>query len=976
MTASTAFFIPDTSPLLSYSPCAECASGWIAAYYTRADGYDQTFHEASSISNGSTVAFNITASSLSFVTDAATLCSGSYSINGSGFSSACDNALNSLPGGTHQVIFQSNTSTTTSTSAAGSGSDSTIEFRFYGVSGTVDSSSSSSPSLSNVTLDDTSFGFSSEWDHVVNGSTIGATTANETAAESVQTEQGWYNSSASVTTAFGASANLTFTGETVYLYGATGPAGGEAEVYLDGQLRSTLDLSGPWFASSSLLFMAGGMNGSDTHNLSIVSTGASGQVVLDYAIVTRLADSTTPKNLILILICSAGGVILLLAISVLLYTLLTRRSSRRSQRHPYGNGNGGFTGLSSNDLGSKSSFAGWRKCAETDIGNGPHSPITPLSLSGPTFPLPVKSTPLTGSGSGSGSARGPGAYGQPNGSPPPDYPEYIPYNGPVQALSPPSSAEPPTPPAIAGGSASALSWLKRANSGPHESGPGGSSERLVRPGSSQSYQVELHRQGSTSRSHSHSHSSFSSETSGSLALAHVGTAQAVGVGATRSVARLWPSRSAVPSDFLERDGNNERYGLSAGVSENKSHDAHRAQPQPGHTRGMDPPRPPPLSLASSVQTTAGGSGGALGSTSTLPTSSLSDPTPNGGTTMGGSHHQNQSQNQMTLSSSNYRYDYNYYHNQAQARGQHNPASAIYRHPTSNPHAYPYPNANSKTNTNDIHLAPSDPSASASASFSTPLPSSSVGSVLRRGVSVKSVKTMRSFFSGLLTANPVRSGFSSGSGVPPTPMTSSSREMYPHQYAARPDSDIFPSTLQRSDSTGRMWISPVRRDAVGAGRVSRGSGDKGWDGASERGPGIGAGAGTERIRTPTTAIEGLRTGLPELSGVSGISVSSYPNRSPGSGSGIGSGSGSGSGVARGGRTSRNILPIRPIQPIRSGQADEDNHRNGHRDDGHTLAHAPVHVHDESPAKWVIELDPNSPITASRPGSEMTAYTSGR
>jgi hypothetical protein len=64
MTTSTTFFIPDTSPLLSYSPCANCASGWIAAYYTRADGYDQTFHEASTISNGSTVAFNITGMSL------------------------------------------------------------------------------------------------------------------------------------------------------------------------------------------------------------------------------------------------------------------------------------------------------------------------------------------------------------------------------------------------------------------------------------------------------------------------------------------------------------------------------------------------------------------------------------------------------------------------------------------------------------------------------------------------------------------------------------------------------------------------------------------------------------------------------------------------------------------------------------------------------------------------------------------------
>jgi hypothetical protein len=681
-----------------------------------------------------------------------------------------------------------------------------------------------------------------------------------------------------------------------------------------------------------------------------------------------------PRNLILILICSAGGVILLLATSVLLYIILTRRSSRRSQRHPYGHGNnGGFTGLSSNDLGSKSSFAGWRKCSETDIGNGPHSPITPLSLSGPTFPLPVKSTPLIGSGSGS--ARGPGAYGQPNGSPPPDYPEYIPYNGPIQALSPPSWAEPPTPPAITGGSASAMSWLKRANPGPHV---GGSSEQLVRRDSSQSYQVQLHRQDSSARSRSHSHSSLSSETSGSLALAHVGTARAVGVGATRSVARLWPSRSAVPSDFLDREGN-DRDGFNTGVSENESYHAQRAQPHPGHTRGAEPPRPPPLTLASSVQTTAGGSGGALGSTLTLPTSTVSDPTPNGGTTMGGSHNRNQNQmTQMTRSSSNYRYDYNYCHNQAQALGHnHNPASAIYRHPTSNPYPYPYPNASSKTNNNDTHHAPSDPSASASASFSsTPLPSSSVGSVLRRGVSIKSVKTMRSFFSGLLTANPVGSGSGSASGgVPPTPMTSSSREMYPNQYPARPDSDIFPSTLQRSDSTGRMWISPVRRDAgVGGGRVSRGASEKGWDGASERG--TGTGTGTERIMTPTT-IEGLRTGL---SGVSGISASSYPSRSPRSGSGSGSGSGSTSGSGSGsgfgvlgrGRTSRTILPIRAIQPIRPGQEDEvnrDHHdHNGHSDDSHAHAHAP--------AKWVIELDPNSPITASRPGSEMTAYTSGR
>jgi uncharacterized protein YgiB involved in biofilm formation len=129
-----------------------------------------------------------------------------------------------------------------------------LEFRFHGVSGTIASSSSSSSSLSNVTFDDTSFGYSSNWDHIINGSIVGAaattatatatvTAVNETAAESVVSVGGWYNSSASVTTAFGAVANLTFRGETVYLYGATGTAGGEAEVYLDGQLRSFLDLS-------------------------------------------------------------------------------------------------------------------------------------------------------------------------------------------------------------------------------------------------------------------------------------------------------------------------------------------------------------------------------------------------------------------------------------------------------------------------------------------------------------------------------------------------------------------------------------------------------------------------------------------------------------------------------------------------------------------------------------------------------------
>jgi hypothetical protein len=77
------------------------------------------------------------------------------------------------------------------------------------------------------------------------------------------------------------------------------------------------------------------------------------------------------------------------------------------------------------------------------------------------------------------------------------------------------------------------------------------------------------------------------------------------------------------------------------------------------------------------------------------------------------------------------------------------------------------------------------------STSTPTvssPSSPYG--LRRGVSIKSVKTMRSFFSGLLFNPPLPN-----ETVPPTPAVR-------HQIAARPDSDIFPidiGTVHRSNS---------------------------------------------------------------------------------------------------------------------------------------------------------------------------------
>ena len=55
------FFIPDSSPILSYSPCVHCGGqgeSWQSAYTPRPDGFDQTFHQTTAV--GHTVSFNLT----------------------------------------------------------------------------------------------------------------------------------------------------------------------------------------------------------------------------------------------------------------------------------------------------------------------------------------------------------------------------------------------------------------------------------------------------------------------------------------------------------------------------------------------------------------------------------------------------------------------------------------------------------------------------------------------------------------------------------------------------------------------------------------------------------------------------------------------------------------------------------------------------------------------------------------------------
>ena len=56
---SIPYFVPDTSPIFSYSPCVNCATkgSWQSAYTARGDGYDVTFHQATDWNVS--VAFNV-----------------------------------------------------------------------------------------------------------------------------------------------------------------------------------------------------------------------------------------------------------------------------------------------------------------------------------------------------------------------------------------------------------------------------------------------------------------------------------------------------------------------------------------------------------------------------------------------------------------------------------------------------------------------------------------------------------------------------------------------------------------------------------------------------------------------------------------------------------------------------------------------------------------------------------------------------
>ncbi|RXK34754.1 hypothetical protein M231_07996 [Tremella mesenterica] len=638
----TSFFVPDTSPLWTYG------AGWNPAYARRADGYDQTFHQATA--SGSQVFVNLTSTTFQISSSTTSSCSFDYSINGSSFQSSCPGGstqglIDNLPLGEHQLSLR----------LAASGG-----VELYGIAGQVPLPKGS---YSNSTIDntDSSFSWSAGWTQLISGGTTGQVSNTSVSG---QFDRGTlYNGSAAVTTASTASMEFSFSATGIYLYGVSSPNGGQAEVYLDGQLSNTLDLRSPWMGSSSLLYTKMGLNASVPHKLSLVNNTPGKELVVDYAILTGPTSSTSSgSHPAIIASAVSSAVAVLLIVAVLLYLYITRkrlpRSSTETVSYVFAHG------LSS---GQSKSFV-------------KRSPSTPSSSSGST------------------SAYGP----QPTEhSPPPSYPDYIPYAPPHSSprgnVSRWSAATTVTLPAIVGANPTAAGWLARnpaTVAGVNPSSPTSSSRnsRLLRP-------PPLARRHSKERYDDIALDQFTPRTDISASSVHTPTTPqslihgvTVRAGkATRSVARLFPMRGdSDPSSTY-------------------------TQPPSSYTYESDPYLP--------TVTTAG---------------SLN---PNAHLAMMGRQTPNDGSRSIT----------------------------------------PY----------------------------TPI--SSERHTLRRGVSIKSVKTMRSFFSSLLH----------GAGASPMPDTPALP-----QAAARPDSGIFPLSRNNSTATGRGRASSAGGGGEGGQRGGRRSGGMG------------------------------------------------------------------------------------------------------------------------------------------------------
>ncbi|ODN94353.1 hypothetical protein L198_05212 [Cryptococcus wingfieldii CBS 7118] len=331
----TQMFIPDTAPIYAYSPSSSSSSSssvssnssasWVAAYSPRGDGYDQTFHLAS---GDASVGINITASALSFSLSSSnkssTACPAEYRINASSWSSACpspnqDFVANDLAAGLHQVELRA---------VEGEG-----QLEFMGLGGELDLADG----LGNLTIDDTSPSFvyspSSSWTF---SSSSSSTTSTSNATLSADDLQNSFNSTAHSTLSIGAKVELSFQGETLYVYGMGLEDGGRGEVRVDGVLQGVIDTSGVRKTYSSLLYMGSGFS-AGAHTLSITST-SSNALIIDYALLTTQSSSSSSSTnigLIVGVIIGVSAFLIILGASAYVWMVQRQSSKKGGARYPF-----------------------------------------------------------------------------------------------------------------------------------------------------------------------------------------------------------------------------------------------------------------------------------------------------------------------------------------------------------------------------------------------------------------------------------------------------------------------------------------------------------------------------------------------------------------------------------------------------------------------------------------------------------------
>ncbi|WVW78432.1 hypothetical protein I302_100386 [Kwoniella bestiolae CBS 10118] len=451
---SIPFFISDTSPLFNYTP----SNSWLGAYRPKGDGWDQTFHTTAS--GDAVVSINVTASAIRFQTSSSfssdndkgqpQQCAAEYRINGTDWLDACPKDSNEyvkddLPNGLHMIELRGK---------SGRGME------FMGLEGELPMYISGSAANRTVDNTDAMFNYtaSDQWTPLSTGS-ADQPFSNLTLKTMYEGDglNGFFGGSLAGTTTMGAKVELTFQSEAIYVYGLSGPNSGTAQVSLDGQIQQDINMKNAWETHGALLYVGGGFNPNETHTLSIVNNQQGEQLIVDYALLS--IPQPEEKSHIPLIAGISGGVSLLIILIGLCWLIIVRRNKRRTAssrprqhqaQYAFANGIGKDGPLNSGKTFSTSTLNDWRRPASSLL--SPNTPASGQSLNntgeyiwGTGRPAgldlsatrsPNTNTPGSGTHNQSiNNAQPIQAIPPPFNSPPPDYPDYIPYQPPSPECS-------------------------------------------------------------------------------------------------------------------------------------------------------------------------------------------------------------------------------------------------------------------------------------------------------------------------------------------------------------------------------------------------------------------------------------------------------------------------------------------------------------------------------------------------------------